>query len=260
MMDYTAVGMHQFYTFLLVFSRVTGVIVASPLLGNRAIPAMTKAGFCLVCSLALVPMIEPHTGPIPDHLLLLAAGVVKDGLLGIALGYISRVLFAGIEMAGYLVDTQMGFGFVNLVDPFSQQQSSVMSTFQYQLAVTLYLLANGHLALFQALVDSFRTVPPGMIVPNAAFGMAAQPFMLSMLMVGLRLALPAFGVLMVADIAMALTARMVPQMNVFMVGIPAKILIGMSALVMALPVIAIIVGQIITGTNTGFQALLAGVH
>jgi flagellar biosynthetic protein FliR len=135
----TPIGVKEFYTFLLVFARVGGLMVAAPLLGNKAIPGMAKAGFAAVFALAVTPLALPHAGPIPEHLFILAGQVMTDVLFGLAIGYLARVLFAAVEMAGWFVDTQMGFGIINLLDPFSEQQSSVLSMFQYQLAVTLYL-------------------------------------------------------------------------------------------------------------------------
>lgn len=249
---------HDFYTFLLVFCRVAGVLTTSPLLGNRGIPRPALAGFTLVFSLALTPLIAPHTGPIPGHLLLLALHVVQNAVFGMALGFLARVLFASVEMAGYFVDTQMGFGFINLVNPFSEQQSSLMSMFQYQLAVTVYLLMNGHLMLIGSMAQSFAVLPPDAIAPHSGFGMAIVPILKMMFRIGLHMALPAIGVLTMVDMSFGLVARTVPQINIFIVGMPAKILMGMITVAMLLPIISAVVGQLIVGTDTGLGALIAG--
>ncbi len=191
-MDFTAVGIHDFYTFLLVFSRVGGLVVTAPLLGSRAIPRTVKVGFTLVFSLALIPMLTPKTGPVPDQILLLGADIVKNVVFGLALGYLANVLFSAVEMAGYFIDTQMGFGMINLMNPFSEHQASVMSMFQYQLATTLYLLANGHLVLLGALVESFNALPPSAVSPHGQLGMTMIPVIQTMFVLGFRLALRAF--------------------------------------------------------------------
>src|SRR5947209_7149175 len=159
-MNSLTVSVHEFYAFILVLSRVGGLMVAAPLLGNRAIPRTVKAGLTLIFALAIVPLVAAKTGPVPENPLLLAGALFKDALFGVALGYLARVLFASVEMAGYFADTQMGFGFVNLINPFTEQQTSLLSTFQFQLAVTLFLLSNGHLILLGAVVDSFSALPP----------------------------------------------------------------------------------------------------
>jgi flagellar biosynthetic protein FliR len=257
-MNYTAVGMHDFYTFLLVFARIAGLISMAPLLGNKAIPRQVKAGLCLVFALALTPLATKQTGPIPENVLLLAGVVIKDTVFGMALGYLARLLFACVEMAGYFIDTQMGFGFINLVDPFSEQQGSLMSLFHSQLAMTVYLLANGHLILLGAIAQSFHVIPPGAVAPQAKFFLSVVPMLQQMFILGFRMALPAIGVLLIVDMAFGLVARMAPQMNVFIVGAPAKIIMGIMTVVLLLPVVSLVVGQLIAGTQTGLGLLLAG--
>lgn len=257
-MNYTAVGIHDFYAFLLVMARVGGLMVSAPLLGNKAIPHTVKAGFALVFSLALLPLVAPHVGPIPHNLLQMALFIVKDAVFGMALGFVAKLLFSAVEMAGYFLDTQMGFGFINLINPFSEQQSSLMSMFQYQLAITIYLLANGHVALLGSLAESFHGVPPGGGAPGAEFGMKIVPLFQLMFSLGFKLALPAAGVLLVVDVALGLVARMVPQINVFIVGMPAKIIIGLTTIALLLPIMALIVGQILLGTSDGIHTLSAG--
>lgn len=249
---------HEFYTFLLVFCRVAGVMTAAPLLGNRGIPRPALAGFVLILSLALTPLVAPHTGPIPGHLLLLALHVVKNAVFGLALGFLARLLFASVEMAGYFVDTQMGFGFINLINPFSEQQSSLMSMFHYQLAVTLYLLMNGHLMLIGSVAQSFEALAPDAIAPHGPFGMAVVPILKMMFVLGLRIALPAIAVLSMVDMAFGLVARTVPQINVFIVGMPAKILMGIMTVACLLPIMISVVGQLIAGTNAGLESLILG--
>jgi flagellar biosynthetic protein FliR len=256
-MDYTAVGIHDFYVFLLIFARVGGLVVTAPLLSTPTIPSTLKAGLTLIFSLALVPLTAPLTGSVPEHLFLLAADVIKNVVFGLALGYLASLFFAAVEMAGYFVDTQMGFGLINLLNPFSERQDSVLSMFQYQLATTLYLLANGHLILLGTLAESFRLLPPSAVTLHAEFGTAILPFIQTMFVLAFRLALPAAGVLLILDIAYGLVARMVPQVNVFIVGIPGKIILGLATVILVLPIMAIIIGEINTGTLQGLRALVS---
>ncbi len=240
---------HQFYTFLLVSARVGGLMTAAPLFNNKAVPKQVRAGFILIFALALTPLIETHTGPIPNNLLLLVAGVFKDALFGLAVGFLASLLFASVQMAGYFIDTQMGFGFINLINPFSEQQSSPLSAFEYQLAITLYLLANGHLVLLGSLARSFDAVPAGAVALPAEIGLSIAPMLTEMFTLGLRMALPAIGVMLLIDVAFGLISRMVPQVNIFVVGMPAKIIMGLTTVTMLLPYTAYFVGDIIGGTS-----------
>ena len=197
-------------------------------------------------------------GAIPPNIFLLAAQVIGEAVFGLAIGYFARLLFTAVEMAGYLIDTQMGFGFVNLVNPFSEQQESIMSSLQYQLAMTLYILMNGHLLLLGSVVKSLQTLPPGTISFHSGFGLAILPLLKLLFTLGFRLALPAVGVLLTMDLAFGLIARLVPQVNVFMVGIPAKVIIGVTAMALLLPTVSLIVGQFLVGTASGLEGLMAG--
>ncbi len=259
-MNLAAVTAHQFYAFLLVFARVAGLIVTAPLLSNRSVPRTARAGFAVVFSLAILPYASTKCGPIPGHVLVLVAAVLKDALFGMTVGYFARILFSAVEMAGFFIDTQMGFGFMNLVDPFSEQQASILSTFEYQLAITIYLLAGGHRALLGAVADSFSLVPPGAISAHASAGLLFVPVLKTMFLLGFRLCLPAAGVLVTVDFAFGLVARMAPQVNVFMVGQPAKIIVGLTTVALSLPVLALMVGQITGGTVGAVHALARGLR
>jgi flagellar biosynthetic protein FliR len=256
-MDYTAAGAHDLYTFLLVFARISAAVVTAPPLSTRAAPSTVKAGFALLFSLALVPGAVPLVGAVPVSLIGLALVVGKNVLIGLAIGFIAQILFACVQIGGQVADTQMGFGFMNLVNPFSQQQSSVMSTFLQQMALTLYLLANGHLVLLGAMRESFQSLALG-IGGHGVVAQSVGAVVQSTCVLGLRIALPTIGILLTTDIALGLVARTVPQINVFIVGAPAKILVGMATMILILPVMALIVGQIVAGTSFGLHALVAG--
>lgn len=257
-MDYFAVRTHDFYTFILVFARVSCLLVAAPLLGNRAIPHSVKAGLCLLFSVAITPLVTSVTGPVPENILLFAGAVVRDGMFGLAMGYLARILFSAVEMAGYLADTQMGFTFANIFNPFTEHQESLLSSFQYQVTMTIYLILNGHLILLGSVVDSFKALPPGTVSPHAGFTLTVVPMLNQMFLLGMRVAMPAVGVLLIVDVAFGLVARMVPQINVYIVGMPAKIIIGLGIVAMLLPMLSMAASQMITGTTLGMNALIGG--
>ena len=257
-MNLQAYNLLQLYAFTLILARLAGVIGTAPFLSNRAIPATIKAALAVVLSLAVTPLTMAKMGAMPTNVFILGGQVIGEAVFGMALGYCARLLFSAVEMAGYLIDTQMGFGFVNLVNPFSEQQASIMSGLQYQLAITLYILMNGHLLLLGSMVRSLNALPPGSISLHSGFGLALLPMLKLMFTLGFRLALPAVGVLLTMDLAFGLIARLVPQVNVFMVGIPAKVIVGVATMALLLPTVSLIVGQFIVGTASGLDALIAG--
>jgi flagellar biosynthetic protein FliR len=251
---------HEFYAFLLIGARTGGLLTGTPILGNHSVPRQALAGLAIVFAMAITPVLTPHTGPIPSSLIALGLLVLQNGIIGLAIGYFTMLLFSAVKIAGFFIDTQMGFGIVNLLDPFSQQQSSVMAAFQYQTAMTLYFILNGPLLLLGALTRSFTAIPPDAVVSGIAHVNNLIPMLSTMMQLSFQLALPAFGVLLLTDVGLGLIARAAPQINVFIVGMPAKIIMGLATVAFLMPVLGIVVGRIIIGTNSGFAALLASLR
>lgn len=249
-------AIHSFYCFLLLLARTASLLVAAPIPGNRPLPLLGTMGFSLLLSMALLPQIAPHVGPLPPSLPYLAFLVAQNLVLGMMMGYLARAVFTAMEVAGSFSDTQMGLGFVNLIDPFAQIQASPLGSFYNQLALVLYLLANGHLLLLAALRTSFRLLPPDTAFLHVVAGLAILPVLKAIFLIGLRLALPVVGVLFLADAALGFMARMAPQVNVFFVGLPAKLLLGIMTAAIALPAIAFGMGQLFTAIDHGLSGLL----
>ncbi len=253
-----AVEMHLFYTFLLVGARVGGLITSAPVLGNHAVPRKVMAGAAMLLSMALTPLESAHTPLLPQSLVQLVLLVAENGLIGLIIGSFTMFLFGAVSMAGYFMDAQMGLGFVNLIDPFSQQQASIMSAFQFQTALTLYVLLNGPLLLLASLQRSFTAFPANIPLTSMGLHLTLAPMMEMMMSLCLRLALPAFGVLLLTDVGLGLIARMAPQVNVFFLGMPLKIIVGLATIALLMPVLALVAGQIVTGSSAGIHTLLAG--
>ena len=140
-----------------------------------------------------------------------------------------------VQMAGHILDVQIGFGMVNVFDPQFGQQIPLLGNFKYILALMVFLATNGHHILLSALVASFKLVPvTGVVFPTSLAG-----FILDMVSgafaIAFKISLPVLVSLVLADVAFGILARTMPQMNIFVVGIPAKLIIGIFALMMALP-------------------------
>lgn len=251
---------HEFYAFLLIGARTGGLLTGTPILGNQSVPRQALAGLTIVFAMAVTPVLSAHTGPIPTSLVAFGLLILQNGMIGLAIGYFTMLLFASVKIAGFFIDTQMGFGIVNLLDPFSQQQSSIMSAFQYQTAITLYFILNGPLLLLGALTRSFYVVPPDAVISGIAHVNNVIPLLSTMMQLSIQLSLPAIGVLFLTDVGLGLIARAAPQINVFIVGMPAKIIMGLATVAFLMPILGIVVGRILIGTSSGFTALLASLR
>jgi flagellar biosynthetic protein FliR len=219
----------------LLLARVAAVVGASPLIGSRNVPMRLKAGLVGILTLLLLPAVSlPQSQPqleLLPYLLLLG----REMGVGLLLGFCVTAAFAIFQLIGQFIDMPIGFGMVNVLDPTSQSQMPIVGQFQYLLAMGIFLLINGHHGIILALGRSLELIPLGGIGLSSellgwSVGVFAQMFAL-----GFQLSLPVVGTLFLTDLALAIIARTVPQMNVFVVGYPAKILIGLGVLALSLP-------------------------
>lgn len=221
----------QLLTFLLVLTRVSGVFFLAPVLGSRNIPPQVKIGLALITSLTLAPFVsQPDVGAstsIIDYAMLLA----KELSIGAIIGFTATLVFMGFLLAGQIIDFQMGFGMVNVIDPLSNISISLMGQFKNLLAILVFIAINGHHFLFTALAKSFEIVPLTKFAFTPSVTNHFIEMVINMFVIGLKIGAPAIGVLFITDLALGIIARTVPQMNVFIVGIPLKITIGLITIV-----------------------------
>lgn len=234
-MDILSAILGQTSFFLLIFARISGIFTLAPIFGNRAIPVYAKAGLALLLSYILLPLLFDPAVALPQALLPYVALVAGEFLIGLMFGFVSSLIIQAIHMAGHILDMQIGFGIVNIFDPQFGQPIPLLGNFKYILALLVFLAINGHHILLGALFASFRLIP----VTGAAFPPSLALFILDIVsqifLIAFKIALPVLVALLLAEVAMGILARTMPQMNIFVIGIPAKIIIGIFVLAAALP-------------------------
>lgn len=228
----------QINTWLISFvwplTRVLGLIMVAPVFGHRAVPARVKIGL----GIFIVLVIAPALPAMPDVALGSWQGLfilVQQLLIGIAIGFTMRIAFAAIEAAGEMVGLQMGLGFASFFDPQSAGQTLVIARFFNLLATLIFLAVNGHLLLVSLLVDSFQTLPISTQPLAAAgfFNLAA--FGSTIFAIGLQLALPLIAILLMTNLALGILTRSAPQLNIFAIGFPITLGVGLIILDFTLP-------------------------
>jgi flagellar biosynthetic protein FliR len=224
--------------------RCTGLIVAAPILGHRATPTMVKAGLAAVLAFALAGHASVAPGALP---ILLAAPI--ELLIGLALGTMASLGFHAIELGGRLLSLQMGLSLSAVFNPTSHENGTALDPFFSLLAGILFLALDLHVALVGVLAHSFEVLPIGGGWPASLFQLVANVTALA-LELGTRLVMPLALVLLLAELAIALLARAIPQINVFFLGLPLKILAGVALLIAALP-------NLVAGATGTFRTLLA---
>jgi flagellar biosynthetic protein FliR len=223
---------------LLMFIRISAILFLLPLFGDQGLPSMLKVGISLVITMLLYPVIPITTVTMSNNLVGFFLTALLEVLVGLALGFTTQLIFYGVQMSGQVIGIQMGFGIVNVLDPMTELEVSVISRLQYLFGFYLFLIIGGHHYFLLAVGESFKLVPIGSFKFNGT--MANQFITLTghVFNVALRLGAPCMVALLMTDVALGFIARVAPQMNVFIVGFPLKIAMGLIMLALSLPMFA----------------------
>jgi len=222
--------------FLLLMGRLSGLFLSAPIFSSRQIPGRVKILVLALLSATLSYVIPINTSVAMGTPGIFLAAMVLEMAVGYTIGLVAYVVFGAIQLAGQLMDMQMGFGIVNVVDPVSGTQIPLMGNLTQTLALLMYLAINGHHYLLEAVVQSYRVIPVLGFNINAPFFELLMVIAAQMFVVAVKIALPIITAILTADIAMGFIARTVPQMNVFIVGLPLKIMVGLVSLMLIIPV------------------------
>lgn len=214
-------------------TRVLGVIAAAPIFSHDAIPVRVRVALGVLITLIIIPTLP--TLPNVDLLSIKSVYVILQQLMiGIAIGFTMRIVFAAIEMAGTLAGMTMGLGFASFYDPQSNGQTNAVTQYLVIIAMLLFLSLDMHLQMISAVVESFyslpiTTTPSAMPYVQLILQWAAKIFS-----VGVHLSLPMVAVLLLTNLALGILSRAAPQLNLFGIGFPITISIGFLILALAL--------------------------
>lgn len=214
----------QAATFILILMRTVGLFFVSPVFSSRTIPRLMKASWCILVSFLLFAVVPAETVPVSGAPFGLA--VIRELMVGFVLGFCVYLIFTGIQLAGQVVDIQMGLGMVNVIDPISSTQVSVMGQYFYLVATLVFLLVDGHHMLIRALFDSFTIIPLGKAAATGALAGLVNAKITAIFWVAFRVGAPVIGALFLTNLALGVLSRTVPQMNVFIVGMPLNVAVG----------------------------------
>lgn len=218
--------------FLAIAMRLSGLMLFAPFYGSAVISPRIKAGLVFAVSLLMFPTLAPQ---LTIHRAVSWPGLVLEELLiGAGLGIVTNVVFDGIQMAGQVLSTQMGFSLINLLDPQTQVESTVMALFHQTIAMLIFLRLDVHLWLLRAIGRSFAIVPPGTAHISGLFTMAAVRAAGEVFVVGLQMAAPVLSVTFLTDIVLALLGKASPQAPLMLIGVPVKTMLGLAVLFAAL--------------------------
>lgn len=211
--------------FLLIFVRVTAFFVSLPLFSYKTIPVQFKIGFSFFLAMIMVYTVDSPVIPIDGMFILL---LVKEAVVGLFIGLLAYIILSAIQIAGGLIDFQMGFAIANVIDPQTGAQSPLTGQYFYIIALLFLLSVNGHHLLIDGIFYSYDAIPIDTLVPfqNSTFADFIIKTFNHMFLIAFQMAIPIVGCLFLVDVALGIVARTVPQLNVFVVGLPLKILVS----------------------------------
>ena len=226
----------------LVFLRVASALAVMPVFGYRGLALPVKVGLSAFLAMLLLPTISMAGGVDFSRMGLLSfIGLAMPEILaGLILGITTNFIFYGVEMAGQLVGIQMGFGIVAVLDPMTETQVSIISQLQYIFAILIFLSLNGHHFLLEGLARSYLTAPlGGVTLPSSLLGIIVK-LSGDIFVAAFKIAAPVMSALFLTEVALGIIARTVPQMNIFIVGFPLKIGVGLLGLALSWPLLSYI--------------------
>ncbi len=214
--------------FVLILFRVASFLMAMPITGGGGLPGLVKVSLVLAVSLVLVPIV-PMPSP-PSTLSAWLIGLISEMMIGWVIGLGSQLIFAAVDLGGEIVGLQMGFGIASVLDPTSNQPMPLIDQLYTLFAVLVFFGIHADHLVIRALVQSFGLIPP------MTFGSTGIPMGLlvrtagQLFVTGMKIAIPVTMALLLANVALGILSRVVPQMNVWLMSFP--ITIGLGFLVM----------------------------
>ncbi|AXH98713.1 flagellar type III secretion system protein FliR [Sporosarcina sp. PTS2304] len=216
--------------FLLILTRITAFFVTLPLFSYRTIPPTQRLLFAALLAWMMSYSVNMPALEIDGQFILL---VIKEAVVGLSIGIAAFIIMSAIQVAGGFIDFQMGFAIANVIDPQTGAQSPLLGQFLNSLAMLLLLAINGHHMLLDGIFYSYEFVPINELWPPFGDAKMAEFIVLTFaraFALAFQMAIPVVATLFLVDLALGITARAVPQLNIFVVGFPIKI--GVSFIVL----------------------------
>lgn len=220
---------------LLVMVRVSGLFILAPIFGNPVVPIRFRVSFAVLVAFLMLPLqlAMPHAEIQGAGGLTLA--IASELAIGLIIGFVAMAFFYGVQLAGYMIGMQMGLGMSAMFDPTTRSQTSMIAVLLMWLATISFLATDSHHWLLLSIWRSFQVVPLGGFVLTGATIEHILRATTSIFDIALTLMLPLIGVLLIVDLVLAIMNRVMPQMNVFALGMGVKIALGLVSMAAILP-------------------------
>ena len=222
---------------MLIFCRITSFFVVAPIYSARGVPTSFKVGLSFMVAV-LVFLTFGLNQAVSDDISYVML-IIQEILVGLLLGFTAYLIITVVQIAGALIDIQIGFSMANVIDPFTGVSTPLIGNFKYMLALLVFLSMNGHHHLLDAVIYSYGWIPiSGDIFARIGDGQITD-FLVKTLsysfVLALQMSAPLVAALFLTDVGLGFLARTAPQFNVFVIGLIVKILIGLALLILLMP-------------------------
>jgi flagellar biosynthetic protein FliR len=225
---------NQLAGFILVLARVGPLFLLAPPLSSSMVPVKARVIVAVGLAIGLAPL-ALHGQQVPPEALRIAGLALKEIVVGLGFAFSIACLFAAFAAAGSMIDTQIGFNFGSLVDPVTNQQSGSMSQLYSMVAVAVFIAIDGEAWVIRGLARTYDLVPLLRTPSLGRLTASVASAFVGVLSSALEIAAPVLLALILTDVAFGVVSRVVPQLNVFAVGFPAKIVVGLLVVGASLP-------------------------
>lgn len=223
-------------SFLLIFCRITSFLVIVPIFSARHVPTHFKIGLSVFLAFIVMSATSNQTVVVDS---VYALSLIKEILIGLLLGFTAYLFFTVVQVAGSFVDLQIGFGIANVIDPMTGAQSPLLGNFKLTVASLLFLALNGHHYFIGAILDSYDWVPLNSDLFAKLYNGSVNEFLLATFKeafsIAFQMSAPFIAAMFLVDVGLGILTKVAPQFNVFVIGMPLKVLIGFGMLLLLMP-------------------------
>lgn len=231
-----------FPIFLLIFCRITAFFVVAPVFSSRGVPNTFKIGLGFFISFIVFLSYGMQQTIVPNAEYVLV--VLREILVGVLMGYIVYLFFAVVQTAGAFMDMQIGYAMANVVDPHTGASAPLLGNFKYMLIMVVFLMMNGHHYLLTGLMDSYQWMPLSNELFSRFMNGGITEFLTrtfsTTFLLAIQIAAPLIVAMFLTDVGLGFLTKTAPQFNVFVIGIPLKMIVGLFLLILLMPGMALL--------------------
>jgi flagellar biosynthetic protein FliR len=246
----------QFVLFLLLFTRITSMIVTAPFYGHESVPVQVKVALGGFLAFVFYPLAAASAPVVDLQLLGIALLALKEAAVGLLMGFAVMVIFEGVRAAGELVGFDLGLSIATVFDPDNGLNNAVIGQLFYLVFMLVFFMVDGHHHVLQALQASYHVVPVGGLTLGAPMGEHLIALTGSVFAVAVKIAAPVIVASFLINVAMSVLARVAPQMNVFVISFPVKIGVGLIVLMAAAPMMVYVFRKLLAGFESDILDLV----